>query len=56
MREVAKVRAVEKSRVFLMLRRSRIYRKQDLETEEVWSDMKNVEEKYRQDYEQIELE
>jgi len=33
--EVAMVRAVEKSMVFLILRRSRIDRKQDLETEEI---------------------
>jgi len=33
--EVAMVRAVEKSRVFLIIRRSRIDRKQDLETEEI---------------------
>jgi len=32
------VRAVEKSRVFLILRRSRIDRKQDLDTEEIRSD------------------
>jgi len=35
--------AVEKSRVFLILRRSRIDRKQDLDTEEIRSDNERVE-------------
>jgi len=39
------VRAVKKSRVFLILRRSRINRKQDLETEEIWSVIERVESK-----------
>jgi len=39
------VRAVEKSRVFLILRRSRIDRKQDLETEEIKSDIEREESK-----------
>jgi len=43
MREVAIVRAVEKSIVFLILRRSRIDRKQDLETGEIISDIESVE-------------
>jgi len=34
-RGIAMVRTVEKSRVFLILRRSRIDREQDLETEEI---------------------
>jgi len=45
MREVAMVRAVEKSIVFLILRRSQIHRKQDLETEEIRSDIERVESK-----------
>jgi len=45
MREVAIVRAVERLRVFLILRRSRIDRKQDLETEEIRSDIESVESK-----------
>jgi len=45
MREVAMVRAVEKSRVFLIFRRSWIDRKQDLETGEIWSDIESVESK-----------
>ena len=39
MRDVAIVLAVVKSRVFLIRRRSRIDRKQDSDTEEIWSDM-----------------
>jgi len=39
MRDVAIVLAVVESRVLLIRRRSRIDRKQDLETEEIWSDM-----------------
>jgi len=39
------VRAVEKSRVFLILQRSRIDRKQDLETDKIRSDMESVESK-----------
>jgi len=40
------VRAVEKARVFLILRRSRIDRKQDLETvEEILSDIESEESK-----------
>jgi len=39
------VRAVEKSRVFLILRRLQIDRKQDLETEEIRSDITSVESK-----------
>jgi len=39
MRDVAIVLAVLKSRVFLIQRRSRIDRKEDLDTEEIWSDM-----------------
>jgi len=45
MREYAIVRAVEKFRVFLILRRSGIDRKQNLETEEMWSDIESVESK-----------
>jgi len=43
LREVAMVRAVEKSRVLLILQRSRIDRKQDLETEEIWSVIEKIE-------------
>ena len=38
-RDVAIVLAVAISGVLLIKRRSRIYRKQDLDTEEIWSDM-----------------
>jgi hypothetical protein len=43
MRDVAKVLVVVKSRVFLIRRRSRIDRKQDLGIEELRSDMVNEE-------------